>query len=175
MSEIVQNTAPRTYGTIALPRYRYGPRPLTPEEEASNAAEALPDELFADDPEVIRLRQVVQNYTQALDGRAVYRQWLTDQRSALVQAMGQGEDDLQRLMLADVLAQDAGFAHTREEVNRRLSDRATLAAMDAVLALLSQPPEIENRLSTDRADARAQLHTRLRILKREHFAKEAQA
>lgn len=156
------------------------PRPEPSAEELAqrdreNAARALPDDLFADDSEVIRLRQVVQQCIQASEGRATYRQWLTEQRSALARAMGQGEDDLQQLMLADVLGQDAGFSRTRDEINRRLTDRTTLAAMDGVLALLNQPPGIGNRLSDDVADARARLHARLQTLKREHIAKETQA
>lgn len=139
------------------------------EARCLNAARALPDALFDDDPEVQRLRDDLGIKTTLIERRTSVKNWLAAQMDRMDLAVRAAEGVIPETILEDAVAQDEGFTQTRKAIEAlnfaRMVQEYASAAYDVVAP---SNPAAQYALHNAQAAARTALDERLFSLKKAH-------
>lgn len=131
-----------------------------------NAARAVPDEQFADDPEVQRLRAVLDTKVELIEKRLKVRDWLTGQTSRLAVAIEDAQSAVPQAILEDALGEDEAFTKTREALAELEFAKSVRAYADAAYQTVAPSnPAAQHALYDAREAARTALNECLFNLK----------
>lgn len=141
-----------------------------------NAARALPDEQFADNPEVQRLRAVLDTKVALIEKRLKVRDWLTGQTSRLEVAIADAQSAVPQAILEDALGQDEAFTKTRETLAELEFAKSVRAYADAAHQTVAPSnPAAQHALYDARDTAKAALNECLFNLKLSYVDAQAKA
>ena len=146
------------------------PEALEPGRQRAQRLAELPDSLFDEDTEVQRLRQELHIRIAVCDGRGGHLSWLEKQRQHLRDEIAQQQAVVTLAAFADVVAQDDTFARAAEAMATIERCRQLLGATDEAMSWLQDSPEVGNRLSLAKQEARVALEARLSALRGERLA-----
>ena len=150
-----------------------GPRAPTAQGLADEAARALPDALFENDPEVKRLKErheLLRDVRQSFKER---RTWLTAQRRQLESRAQEVQSSMKWAALADCNASDGEFTRSRAAVTEVAMLNSLLDATSGTMKMLEQRPATGNEIDRETDDARIALERRVFALKLAHVAKQS--
>lgn len=155
------------------------PKPTAAEEAETsrlNAARALPDEMFFDDPEVQRLRDDLGIKAALIEQRIPVKNWLSAQMARMDLAVKAAEHIIPQIILEDAAAQDDGFTRTREAIEALNFAKTVLAYADAAYDVVAPSnPAAQHALYEARDAAQTALNERLFSLKKAHVDALARA
>ncbi len=158
-------------GTVPVTSYTR-PKPTSAEAvEAArlNAARALPDELFEDDPKVQRLRATLAAKRALIEKRIPVRDWLSGQLANLDAMTTKADGAVVQAILEDAVNQDGAFTKTRAALAELEFSRAVRAYAEAAYSVVEpSDPGAQHALCNARDDAQSELWEHLFGLKKAH-------
>lgn len=148
------------------------PKPTQAElDEAARlkTARALPDDLFANEPEVKRLRAALHAKTTLIEKRTQVRDWLAGQQAQFEAAIEDAERAVSQAILEDAADQDDGFTKTREALSALEFSKSVSAYADAAYDMVAHSnPAAQHALYNARDAVRKELDEHLLNLKKAH-------
>lgn len=165
-------------GTTPVTSYAR-PKPSKAEQAEAdrlNAARALPDALFEDDPEVQSLAATLRIKTALIERRTHVRDWLGAQMARMDAAITDAERAIPQAILEDAVSEDGGFTQARQAIAAlELAKAVRVFADGAWDAVAHSSPGAQHALYNARDAARTALEDRLFTLKLAHVDAQAQA